>query len=154
LLPAVSVLVGLAVDGAGRKGFAFAFPLMVIAGVANISYATYSVVSKASPVQNHLSATRFIEHNMKPRDHIYYLARTGGLHEIQKKMAQFYFSSAVDIRPILFDDILKVERPFYVLMQHQNYDVPDLVRRLATEGIEADFRSFQKERTVVVFFSK
>ncbi|WP_372611443.1 glycosyltransferase family 39 protein [Halomonas sp.] len=155
VLPIFSILLGLAAQGLKISGLRFVFLLIFIGGVGNLAATFIQVKSKVSPMQNHAEAIAFVEKNSRPEGNIYYLARNSSMPEIQKMMAEFYFNSGeVDMKPIYFDGILGAEEPFYIIMQHQNHDLDEVIEDFERIGLSVEYFAPQDNQSVAVIYSK
>lgn len=134
--------------------------LVLLVGFFNISETSVAVDAKQAPLQNHYDAVRFIENNMDADSgvDIYFLAREeGGITvHAQKLMAEFYFQDNVSLSELQFEDVESIDPPYFILMQHQQHDIPGLVARLNEAGIRAGFyepKQSSASPTVVVYAS-
>ncbi|QTF93678.1 glycosyltransferase family 39 protein [Halomonas sp. BM-2019] len=156
LLPAFSILLGLAVQGMKSIGFKYLMVAVVIGGIGNIGIASVNVKSKVSPMQNNSGAVEYIEEENSEGDNIYYLARNGtSMPEVQKMMAEFYFSDDdIEIEPVFIEDIYSIESPFFMLMQQQSHDLDEIVDEFRSVGAEVGYITPQRNQSVAVLYSK
>lgn len=156
LLPVFSMLLGLAAQGIKKSGCKYVFALVFVGGLVNLVSTYKSVSSKYSPAQNHVEAARFIEKNISSEYVLYYLAREGpSMSEIHRMMAEFYFENKKgNLIPVLYKDLVALDAPFYVLMQHQKLDLKEVVGSFKKRGVEVDYFTPQNNETVAVLYSK
>ena len=152
LLPIVSILFGCAALGLKKSGFKYAFFLVVVGGLANLGTSLVSVESKVSPEQNHSEAASFIEDNIR-NESVYYLSRGRRMSEIHKMMAEFYFSDEIYLRPVVYENLHHLEGGFYVFMQHQKYDLGEILSDFSDNDVAVDFYVPQRNDSVVVVYS-
>ena len=155
LLPVFSIILGLAAEGLKSIGVKYAFVIVILGALGNLGATAIAVKSKSAPAQNNSGAAKYIENEAGSKDNIYYLARDGSsMMEAQKMMAEFYFSDIAIITPVYRDEFKKIERPFYLLMQHQNDDVEEIIAVFKSLDFEVDYFLPQKNNSVVVIYGE
>lgn len=156
LLPAVSILVGFAAKGLNnlRECNVYVSLLIFAVGVGNLTVAWIRVADKISPMENHRGAVQYIESRISPQTKVYYVKKHSPFPEIEALMARFYFRSEIDLIPIAIEEISSLHKPYYVLLQHQKYNVKKVIEGWKNAGTYVKSYTPQKNNRVLVLYSE
>ena len=155
LLPAVSIVIGIAANNFFNINKPFVYLLLLILAVSNIYLFTnrYSSATGRVPTQNYKEASRYMVECKESKDYnFYYIERQSGFRKLNYNRARFYIDrlyseNEIIIKGVTIEELFFLEKPYLLLIQHNQEAYYSIIEKLKYESI--DFKSYIPEQRVL-----